>query len=133
MFGLPMDLSYSNTSMNFTENQQGSAILDKLRHQKDVNRFCDAVFSVNNKEYTAHRCVLAACSPYFETMLIKSDSSPNETISVKCENNSVFEILLNYVYTGKVVIDGNIISSRGPDDLPAFCRAIINVLSTNNL
>jgi protease I len=33
----------------------------------------------------------------------------------------------------EVVIDGNIISSRGPDDLPAFCRAIINVLSTNNL
>ena len=25
----------------------------------------------------------------------------------------------------EVVIDGNIVSSRGPDDLPAFCRAIV--------
>lgn len=31
----------------------------------------------------------------------------------------------------EVVVDGNLISSRDPDDLPAFCRAIINVLSVN--
>lgn len=29
----------------------------------------------------------------------------------------------------EIVIDGNIISSRSPDDLPAFCRAIIDYLS----
>lgn len=29
----------------------------------------------------------------------------------------------------EVVIDGNLVSSRGPDDLPAFCRAIIATLS----
>lgn len=29
----------------------------------------------------------------------------------------------------EVVVDGNLISSRGPDDLPAFCRAIISALS----
>jgi protease I len=25
----------------------------------------------------------------------------------------------------EVVTDGNLVSSRGPDDLPAFCRAIV--------
>ena len=29
------------------------------------------------------------------------------------------------------VIDGNLITSRKPDDLPAFCKAIIDVLSRN--
>lgn len=29
----------------------------------------------------------------------------------------------------EVVIDGNIITSRNPDDLPAFCNAIINSLN----
>lgn len=29
----------------------------------------------------------------------------------------------------EVVIDGNLISSRKPDDLPAFCKAIIELLS----
>ena len=30
----------------------------------------------------------------------------------------------------EVVVDGNLISSRTPGDLPAFCREIINALST---
>jgi len=29
----------------------------------------------------------------------------------------------------EVVVDGNLITSRKPDDLPAFCRAIIVALS----
>jgi protease I len=29
----------------------------------------------------------------------------------------------------EVVQDGNLISSRGPNDLPAFCRAIIGALA----
>jgi protease I len=29
----------------------------------------------------------------------------------------------------EVVVDGNIITSRKPDDLPAFCRAIVQALS----
>ncbi len=32
----------------------------------------------------------------------------------------------------EVVIDGNLISSRGPDDLPAFCRAIIAKLTSES-
>jgi putative intracellular protease/amidase len=31
----------------------------------------------------------------------------------------------------EVVRDGNLISSRTPDDLPAFCRTIIEALSSN--
>jgi len=27
------------------------------------------------------------------------------------------------------VVDGNLITSRSPDDLPAFCRAIVSALS----
>jgi protease I len=30
--------------------------------------------------------------------------------------------------SGKVVVDGNLISSRIPDDLPAFCREILKKL-----
>jgi protease I len=29
----------------------------------------------------------------------------------------------------EVVVDGNLITSRKPDDLPAFCREIINALA----
>jgi protease I len=30
----------------------------------------------------------------------------------------------------EVVVDGNLISSRSPDDLPAFCSAVVTALST---
>lgn len=29
----------------------------------------------------------------------------------------------------EVVVDGNLISSRSPDDLPAFCAAIVEALA----
>ena len=29
----------------------------------------------------------------------------------------------------EVVVDGNLVTSRKPDDLPAFCRACIRVLT----
>jgi protease I len=31
----------------------------------------------------------------------------------------------------EVVIDGTLITSRKPDDLPAFCRAIVGALAKN--
>lgn len=33
-----------------------------------------------------------------------------------------------YVEGQEVVIDGNIVTSRTPDDLPAFCKALINLM-----
>jgi protease I len=30
----------------------------------------------------------------------------------------------------EVVVDGNLVTSRKPEDLPAFCRAAIGVLAT---
>ena len=98
-----MDLNESTTAMNFTENQHGAAILEKLRSQKDNSRFCDVVFHLQDTQYHAHRNILAACSPYFESMLKMKDGK--EHMSVNCNQHHVFDILLTYVYTGKVVID----------------------------
>jgi protease I len=48
---------------------------------------------------------------------------------------SFFSIKDDMVHAGarwvdeEVVVDGNLITSRKPDDLPAFCRAIVSALS----
>ncbi|XP_068082056.1 zinc finger protein 879 [Anabrus simplex] len=96
----------SNNPMNFTENQHGNAILEKLKLQKEQGRFCDVTLYVEGKQFKAHRNVLASCSPYFDSIL-KMHRTVKERLTVTCQNSDVFQCLLNYMYTGSVVIDKN--------------------------
>lgn len=57
-----------NNAMTFTENQHGTAVLEKLRSQRELVRCCDVILHVGGKQFQAHRCVLAACSPYFDSI-----------------------------------------------------------------
>jgi len=45
------------------------------------------------------------------------------SVRVDCMNAGVDRV------DKECVVDGNFITSRSPDDLPAFCRAIISALS----
>lgn len=96
-------------AMNFTENQHGNVILERLKQQKDAGRFCDVVLHVQGRQYQAHRNVLAACSPYFDSIL-KVHHIVKEQLTITCQNHEAFQLLLNYMYTGNVVIDKNNVS-----------------------
>ncbi|XP_013790709.2 zinc finger protein 652-like isoform X2 [Limulus polyphemus] len=93
-----------NNAMNFTENQQGNVLLERLRCQQESGRFCDVILHVQGKQFLAHRNVLAACSPYFDSVL-KMHRIVKEQLTVTCQNQGAFQSLLNYMYTGNVVID----------------------------
>ena len=52
------------------------------------------------REFPAHRCVLAACSPWFETRF-KVHKALKEVIEVEnCKNYEVFHLVLTYMYSG---------------------------------
>lgn len=53
----------SHTSKDIT--RLAFKVLDELRQQ---NQLCDVRIRVGNREYVAHRAVLAATSPYFRGM-----------------------------------------------------------------
>lgn len=91
-------------AMNFTENQQACIVLEKLWSQREAGRFCDVVLHVQGQKFQAHRNVLAACSPYFDSVL-KTHKVIKEQLTVTCQNLDAFQLLLNYMYTGAVVID----------------------------
>ena len=93
--------------MSFTENQHGNVILEKLRQQREEEKFCDVILHVQDREFPAHRNVLSACSAYFESVL-KVNRIVKEQMRITClksNNHEVFMCLLNYMYTGSVVID----------------------------
>ena len=51
------------------------------------------------------RCVLASCSPWFDTKL-KVHKTMKEIIEVEsCKNYEVFHLVLTYMYTGKISLD----------------------------
>ena len=42
-----------------------TAVLDNLNRQREEGRLCDLAIQVQGHVFRAHRCVLAASSPYF--------------------------------------------------------------------
>lgn len=95
--------------MNFTENSHATILLEKLWSQREAGRFCDVVLHVQGQKFLAHRNVLASCSPFFDSVL-KSRKVNKEQLTITCQNIDAFLLLLNYMYTGAVVIDKNNVS-----------------------
>ncbi|XP_071546128.1 uncharacterized protein [Panulirus ornatus] len=93
-----------NNAMTFTENQHGTAVLEKLRSQRERVRCCDVILHVAGKQFQAHRCVLAACSPYFDS-IFKASKTVKEQLNITSQDPEVFRCLLAYMYTGTVVVD----------------------------
>lgn len=89
--------------MNFTESQHTDLILLKLSQQRQTGKYCDVTFHVDGHDVTAHRCVMAACSPYFESSCDNQSYTHHVNI-INCKVDT-FVNMLDYVYTGKIVID----------------------------
>ncbi|XP_064633720.1 uncharacterized protein LOC135491669 [Lineus longissimus] len=93
--------------MNVSDVQLGETIRERLKIQRDTGRFCDVVFHVHSIEFLAHRCILAACSPYFDSVLdLNRYGKEHLTISADWK---IFSELIDFIYTGKIYIhEGNV-------------------------
>ncbi|XP_077405467.1 zinc finger and BTB domain-containing protein 22b [Vanacampus margaritifer] len=80
-------------------NSQAS-VLDGLNQQREDGRLCDLAIHVQGHVFKAHRCVLAASSPYFhDQVLLKNMSS----VSIPAVMDPLaFESVLRCAYTGQL-------------------------------
>ena len=98
-----------NEVMNFADPNFSTAVMERLKKQREVGSFCDIVFQVETYQFEAHRSVLAAWSPFFESML-KRNKVTREVLYVPCKHKEVFETLLDYLYMGKICLDKHNVS-----------------------
>lgn len=97
-----------SVSLRFLEHFKANLMLEKLRQQRIQGKFCDVVLVVGGKKFSAHRSVLAASSPYFESIL-KNHRITKEEINIRWEDAETFELFLDYIYSGIITLtDANV-------------------------
>ena len=122
-------------SMSVDPSKHRQELLERLDILRNNDSFCDVTIAVKDKEFKAHRAVLAAASPFFLTLLTSNMKESNEQlIKVELEEatESVMEHALKYLYTGNVtVVEGrahNLIATANFLLLPSLKTMAANVL-----
>uniref|UniRef100_A0A8C6UTZ6 Spalt-like transcription factor 3b n=1 Tax=Neogobius melanostomus TaxID=47308 RepID=A0A8C6UTZ6_9GOBI len=79
-----------------------ASVLDSLNRQRGEGQLCDLSIHVQGQVFRAHRCVLAASSPYFHDQVLLKNVT---TVSLPSVMDPVaFESVLISAYTGQLSI-----------------------------
>ena len=107
-------------------------LLDKLRGQQVEGAFCDVTLQIEEHAFRLHKCVLAANSPLFESLLSNlEDPNPSHLLlSNVCIEG--FEQLVDYMYTGHLNLSDvspdvvlNVAQTLQISEAEALCRQFI--------
>lgn len=106
MQSLPMEVGSSSSSSSAGSVVQvcfpsaQTSVLDSLNRQREDGSLCDLSIHVQGHVFKAHRCVLAASSPYFHDQVLLKNMS---TVSIPAVMDPLaFESVLSCAYTGQL-------------------------------
>lgn len=78
-----------------------SSLLKSLSSLWQEECFCDVRLAVGQREFPAHRLVLAAASPYFRAMFMSGlTEGKRENITLHDLSPATFEQLIKFIYSG---------------------------------
>ena len=83
-----------------------SVMRNLLEFQKS-GYLCDTVIAVDDGRLKAHRAVLAAASPVFNTALKENDNPLEPTIELTGVDVCIASVVLQFIYTGDIVVSDN--------------------------
>lgn len=123
--GVPFTSEFSPNEVNLDDYDAviipGGQAPDRMRIHSDM---VEIVRVANRKG----KIIAAVC--HGPQMLIEADIVRGKTATSWPSVRTDLRNAGAKVVDEPAVVDGNIVTSRSPDDLPAFCRATINLLAT---
>ena len=91
-------------SLQFTDDFHNTYILKRISRMRVHSVLTDVILVVEDREFTAHRNVLAANSDYFMAMFGGHMATTSDKVEVKEINASAMELLLDFIYKGEILI-----------------------------
>ena len=117
----------TETEGEYNDESHACSLLSGLHTFLLNTNYTDVVIRAQGVEHKAHRAVLAACSPYFNTMFTSTLGEPNsQCIDLQRTSPNAFKELLEFMYTGRIDVNENNIE----DILEASC--LFQIVSVQN-
>ncbi|XP_012869065.1 PREDICTED: kelch-like protein 29 isoform X2 [Dipodomys ordii] len=136
--GLQMLRTIGVGKYEFTDPGHPKEMLKELNQQRRAKAFTDLKIVVEGREFEVHQNVLASCSLYFKDLIQRSvqDSSQcgREKLELVLSNlqADVLELLLEFVYTGSLVIDSvnakTLLEAASKFQFHTFCKVCVSFL-----
>lgn len=80
----------------------GFHLLEQLNVQRYYGTFCDITVRVDDVDYSAHRCILAASSAKLQSLIYSIRQEWNNVLVIKDVTPTAFQVVLDFIYTGSV-------------------------------
>ncbi|XP_072558968.1 kelch-like protein 29 isoform X2 [Paramormyrops kingsleyae] len=120
----------------FTDPWHPKEMLKELNQQRRAKEFTDLKIIVEGKEFEVHQNVLASCSLYFKDLVKRSMGEKRNgeklELSMSGVGADVLELLLEFVYTGSLVIDAanakTLLEAANKFQFNTFCKVCVSFL-----
>ena len=88
--------------------KHSQGVLESMNRIRSRGKLCDVVIQVGEKQFYAHRIVLAANTPYFEAMFSGDlDESRQQSVTLRDVSSEAVKSIIDYCYTSAVHISGD--------------------------
>lgn len=90
---------------HYCNSSHSISLLGVLNEQRLKGQLCDVVLLVGDQQYQAHKCILAACSEYFQSLFSRRDAENRSIVQLDFCESDAFEIVLNYIYSSSLFVE----------------------------